>query len=111
MGTLGSWAVVGLDNGGTSNNATVLDASGRFLIDRLVETPSSVQEGPDVAVEALMQALDRPPVGAPFPYRRRRALCVPLRALLVPFVGVVAARARSSKAAASWACRSTITCR
>ncbi|MFL6185758.1 MAG: ROK family protein, partial [Actinomycetes bacterium] len=39
-------------------NATVLDASGRFLVDRLVETPSSVQEGPDVAVEALVQALD-----------------------------------------------------
>jgi glucokinase len=53
-----SWVVVGLDNGGTSNNATVLDASGRFLVDRLVETPSSVQEGPDVAVEALVQALD-----------------------------------------------------
>jgi predicted NBD/HSP70 family sugar kinase len=58
MGNPASWAVVGLDNGGTSNNATVLDASGRFLVDRLVETPSSVQEGPDGAVEALVQALD-----------------------------------------------------
>jgi len=58
MGNPDSWVVVGLDNGGTSNNATVLDASGRFLVDRLVETPSSVQEGPDVAVEALVQALD-----------------------------------------------------
>jgi glucokinase len=58
MGTPDSWVVVGLDNGGTSNNATVLDASGRFLVDRLVETPSCVQEGPDVAVEALVQALD-----------------------------------------------------
>jgi glucokinase len=58
MGSPASWVVVGLDNGGTSNNATVLDASGRFLVDRLVETPSSVQEGPDVAVEALVQALD-----------------------------------------------------
>jgi glucokinase len=58
MGTPDSWVVVGLDNGGTSNNATVLDASGRFLVDRLVETPSFVQEGPDVAVEALVQALD-----------------------------------------------------
>jgi predicted NBD/HSP70 family sugar kinase len=53
-----SWVVVGLDNGGTSNNATVIDASGRFLVDRLVETPSRVKEGPDVAVEALAQALD-----------------------------------------------------
>jgi glucokinase len=58
MGSPASWVVVGLDNGGTSNNATVLDASGRFLVDRLVETPSLVQEGPDVAGEALVQALD-----------------------------------------------------
>jgi glucokinase len=58
MGSPDSWVVVGLDNGGTSNNATVLDASGRFLVDRLVETPSLVQEGPAVAVEALVQALD-----------------------------------------------------
>jgi glucokinase len=55
----GSWLVVGLDNGGTSNNATVLDAAGRFLVDRLVEVPSRVNEGPDVAVEALVAALER----------------------------------------------------
>ena len=53
-----SWVVVGLDNGGNKNNATVLDASGRFLVDRLVETPSRVQEGPEVAVDALAQARD-----------------------------------------------------
>jgi glucokinase len=58
MSTSDPWVVVGLDNGGTSNNATVLDASGRFLVDRLVETPSRVLEGPDIAVEALAQALD-----------------------------------------------------
>jgi predicted NBD/HSP70 family sugar kinase len=50
--------VVGLDNGGTTNNATVLDTSGRFLVDRLVETPSRVREGPEVAVEALGRSLD-----------------------------------------------------
>jgi predicted NBD/HSP70 family sugar kinase len=50
--------VIGLDNGGTSNNATVLDGTGRFLVDRMVETPSRVLEGPDVAVEALAQAMD-----------------------------------------------------
>jgi predicted NBD/HSP70 family sugar kinase len=50
--------VVGLDNGGTSNNATVLDLSGRFLVDRLVEAPSRVTEGPDVAVPALAAAVD-----------------------------------------------------
>ncbi|HEX3814744.1 MAG TPA: ROK family protein [Mycobacteriales bacterium] len=52
------WVVVGLDNGGTSNNATVLDAQGRFLVDRLVETPSCVLEGPEIAVAALAEALD-----------------------------------------------------
>ncbi|MGI5487560.1 ROK family protein [Microtetraspora malaysiensis] len=53
-----SFVVVGLDNGGTSNNATVLDASGRFLVDRLVETPSMVREGPEVAVERLADAME-----------------------------------------------------
>src|SRR2546430_11811948 len=50
--------VVGLDNGGTSNNATVLDGAGRYLVDRMVETPSRVLEGPGVAVEALAEAMD-----------------------------------------------------
>ena len=54
----GGWVVVGIDNGGTSNNATVLDASGRFLVDRLVEMPSLVTEGPEVAVDAMARALD-----------------------------------------------------
>src|SRR4051812_32368377 len=49
--------VVGLDNGGTSNNATVLDGSGRFLVDRLVEVPSRVREGPEIAIEALVHSL------------------------------------------------------
>jgi len=57
--TLSSWVVVGLDNGGTCNSATVLDDSGRFLVDRLVESPSHVQDGPDVAVGALEEALDQ----------------------------------------------------
>src|SRR5687767_13524614 len=50
--------VVGLDNGGTSNNATVLDATGKFLVDRLIEVPSRVLEGPDIAVGALVHALE-----------------------------------------------------
>jgi glucokinase len=54
--TPASWVVVGLDSGGTCNNATVLDETGRFLVDRLVETPSRVQEGPESAVEALAEA-------------------------------------------------------
>ena len=53
-----SWVVVGLGNGGNCNSATVLDGLGRFLVDRLVESPSRVQEGPDVAIEALAGALD-----------------------------------------------------
>jgi predicted NBD/HSP70 family sugar kinase len=52
-----AWAVVGLDNGGSSNNATVLDADGNFLVDRLVETPSLVREGPRIAVQALVESL------------------------------------------------------
>lgn len=52
------WVVVGLDTGGTTNNATVLDSAGAFLIDRMVESPSLVREGPEKAIEALAQALD-----------------------------------------------------
>ena len=49
-----SWVVVGLDNGGNKNNATVLDASGKFLVEELLESPSRVTEGPEVAIEALV---------------------------------------------------------
>jgi predicted NBD/HSP70 family sugar kinase len=52
-----SWVVVGLDNGGTSNSATLLEGSGRFLVDRLIESPSRVRDGPDVAVGALVEAI------------------------------------------------------
>jgi glucokinase len=58
METSRGWVVVGIDNGGTSNNATILDASGRFLVDRLVEMPSLVTEGPEMAVDAMAEALD-----------------------------------------------------
>lgn len=53
-----SWVVAGLDNGGNCNSSTVLDDSGRFLVDTLVETPSRVQEGPEVALGALVEAFD-----------------------------------------------------
>ena len=55
----GREVVVGLDNGGTAINATVLDSAGQFLVDRLVETPSRVGEGPAVAIEALSDAFNR----------------------------------------------------
>ena len=58
MESASDWVVVGIDNGGTSNNATILDPSRGFLVDRLVETPSLVTEGPEVAVDAMAQALD-----------------------------------------------------
>ncbi|BFU44321.1 ROK family protein [Krasilnikovia sp. MM14-A1004] len=54
--TPASWVVVGLDNGGTCNNATVLDATGQFLVEHMTESPSRVQEGPELAVEALAEA-------------------------------------------------------
>ncbi|GAA1892009.1 glucokinase [Asanoa iriomotensis] len=50
--------VVGLDNGGNANNATVLDSAGDFLVDGLLESPSRVKEGPVVAVQALAEAFD-----------------------------------------------------
>jgi glucokinase len=59
MANPGRWIVVGLDNGGTTNNATVLDAEGRFLVDRMAESPSYVREGPEKAVEALVRSLEQ----------------------------------------------------
>jgi len=50
--------VVGIDNGATKNNATVLDASGRFLVDRMYEIPSRVGDGPDAAIEAMAETMD-----------------------------------------------------
>src|SRR5215472_15745002 len=55
----GREVVVGLDNGGTAINATVLDSAGAFLVDRLLETPSRVAEGPHVAIEALAGSFGR----------------------------------------------------
>ena len=51
-----SWFVVGLDNGGNKNNATVLDGTGRFHVNQLLEAPSRVLEGPDAAVQALAES-------------------------------------------------------
>jgi glucokinase len=53
-----SWVVVGLDNGGNKNNATVLDAQGEFLVKQLFERPSRVTEGPEIAVQALVESFD-----------------------------------------------------
>jgi glucokinase len=56
MPTDSPWFVVGLDNGGNKNNATVLGPSEGFLVAQMVETPSRVQEGPDVAIRALEES-------------------------------------------------------
>jgi glucokinase len=45
------WVVLGLDNGGTANSGTALDASGRFLLGQMAEVPSDVREGPDQALQ------------------------------------------------------------
>ncbi|HSJ92348.1 MAG TPA: ROK family protein [Ilumatobacter sp.] len=54
---IGSY-VVGLDNGGTANKFTVMNRAGEFSIDRLVELPSRVTEGPAAAIAALIEAFD-----------------------------------------------------
>ena len=53
-----SWVVVGLDNGGNKNAASVLDASGSFLVKQQFESPSRVTEGPEIAVQALVETFD-----------------------------------------------------
>src|SRR5438445_764023 len=53
------WVVVGLDSGGTHNNGTILDSSGRFLLDRMAEVPSEVREGPDKAIHALVVSVEQ----------------------------------------------------
>jgi glucokinase len=53
------WVVVGLDNGGTTNNGTILDSGGRFLLDRMAEVPSEVREGPDKAIQSLVVSVEQ----------------------------------------------------
>ena len=53
------WVVIGLDNGGTTNNGTILDSEGRFLLDRMAEVPSNVRQGPDKAIQSLVDAVDQ----------------------------------------------------
>ncbi|HYB15004.1 MAG TPA: ROK family protein [Streptosporangiaceae bacterium] len=53
------WVVLGLDNGGTANNGTILDSSGRFLLEQMAELPSNVREGPDKAIESLVDSVEQ----------------------------------------------------
>ena len=59
MPVSGDWVTVGIDNGGTTNNGTVLDSSGRFLVAEMAELPSLVREGPDKAIAALADSFDK----------------------------------------------------
>jgi glucokinase len=52
------WVTVGIDNGGTANNGTVLTSSGEFLVTKMAELPSLVREGPDKAIPALVDSFD-----------------------------------------------------
>ena len=47
----------GIDVGGTKTNATVIDVNGTFLVDRMVEIPSRVSEGPPAALDAIAASL------------------------------------------------------
>jgi glucokinase len=58
MAETGRWVVAGLDTGGSTINATVLDSAGRFLVEEMAESPSFVREGPDKAIEAMARSLD-----------------------------------------------------
>ena len=58
MATSGDWVTVGIDNGGTANNGTVLDSGGTFLVTEMAELPSLVREGPDKAITALVDCFD-----------------------------------------------------
>lgn len=53
MAYSGRAVIVGIDNGGTMNNATVLAPDGRFLVQQMLELPSLVRAGPAVAIPAL----------------------------------------------------------
>ncbi len=70
----GDWVTVGIDNGGTANNGTVLDSSGRFLVDTMAELPSLVREGPDKAITALADSLDKVLTLTGVPRERVRAV-------------------------------------
>jgi glucokinase len=55
----GDWVTVGIDNGGTANNGTVMASDGRFLVDTMAELPSLVREGPDKAIQALVDSFEQ----------------------------------------------------
>jgi len=93
--------VVGLDVGGTKTNATVLDDTGTFLVDRMVEAPSCVNEGPDAAMVAIRRALDLAleVTGMPFEAVRAVGLDTPGPASAQ---GVISARGSTNFSGPEW---------
>ena len=57
MDTASGWVVVGIDNGGNSNNATILDGSGRFLVDRLVGPSRKIDELSESVLQGMLEGL------------------------------------------------------
>lgn len=74
MPVSGDWVTVGIDNGGTANNGTVLDSNGTFLVTEMAELPSLVREGPDKAITALVDSFDKVLVMTGVPRERVRAV-------------------------------------
>jgi predicted NBD/HSP70 family sugar kinase len=95
------WVVVGVDNGGTANNGTALDAEGQFLIDHMAEIPSYVREGPDKAIPALVDSVDHvlDLVGLPRSAVRAVGLDTPGPASAT---GVLSTRGATNFAAPEW---------
>jgi glucokinase len=50
--------VVGIDVGGSKTNATAVDLTGAFLVDRMAEVPSLVSDGPSAALDAIVMAME-----------------------------------------------------
>ncbi len=74
MTVSGDWVTVGIDNGGTTNNGTVLDSNGTFLVTEMAELPSLVREGPDKAITALADSFDKVLAMTGVPRERVRAV-------------------------------------
>jgi glucokinase len=74
MPVSGDWVTVGIDNGGTANNGTVLDSNGTFLVTEMAELPSLVREGPDKAITALVDSFDKVLAMTGVPRERVRAV-------------------------------------
>jgi len=93
--------VVGLDVGGTKTNATVLDETGTFLVDRMVEAPSCVNDGPLAAMVAIRRSMDLAleVSGVPFAAVRAVGLDTPGPATAD---GVISARGATNFSGPEW---------